>query len=194
MIECLKFLLEVVVVICVTDFASGLLHWLEDSYGRESWLITGSLVTVPNIIHHHQPRYFTRHNWLKSADILLALGAIILAIAFVTDSLTWHVLLFVVLGVNANEIHKWAHQTTLQRPRIATWLQKAKILQTPRHHARHHTGGKDTHYCVITNLTNLVLERLRFWRVLEYLALVVFGAKKRDDRSVSIRGKVRTIG
>ena len=61
---CLQFTAEVICTVLVADFGSGLLHWLEDSYGRSNWLITGKLVTIPNIIHHHNPRYFTQHTWL----------------------------------------------------------------------------------------------------------------------------------
>ena len=69
------------ILFCVflTDFLSGLLHWLEDAYGNEDWPITGRLITRPNILHHYDPRYFTRYSWLYSARVLLVIGAGILA-------------------------------------------------------------------------------------------------------------------
>ena len=101
-----------------------------------------------------------------------------------SNVLTWHVALLVLLGVNANEFHKWAHQSHRERPVIATWLQKVRILQTPAQHAKHHCQNKDSHYCVITNLVNPVLEELRFWRMLEAGVFVLFGVEKRTDTSL----------
>ncbi|MCH7753865.1 hypothetical protein IH970_01900 [candidate division KSB1 bacterium] len=33
-------------------------------------------------------------------------------------------------------------------------LQKLTIVQTPSHHNQHHSKGKDTHYCVLTDFLN----------------------------------------
>ncbi|MBC7779749.1 MAG: hypothetical protein H7125_06525 [Proteobacteria bacterium] len=55
------------------------------------------------------------------------------------------------------------------------------LLQTPREHARHHQGDKNTHYCTVTNLLNPVLEHLRFWRTLERVLAQGFGLNKRVD-------------
>lgn len=50
-----------------------------------------------------------------------------------------------------------------------TWLQRAHLLQSPRHHGSHHAGSKNSHYCVVTNFLNPVLEEVNFWRRLERL-------------------------
>ena len=184
MIEFGSFLLELPGVILFTDAASGLLHWLEDSYGREHWPVTGALITKPNVLHHHQPTYFTKHGWFYSARELFGLGALILAVAYITDLLTWHVLAVMVLGVNANELHKWAHKNKADRPKVVYWLQKTGILQTPVHHAKHHMKNKDTNYCILTNIVNPLLDGLGVWRALEALAFLLFGIKKRPDTSV----------
>jgi ubiquitin-conjugating enzyme E2 variant len=184
MTEYLRYSLEILSVILITDFLSGLIHWLEDSYGQPDWPITGRLVTQPNIVHHYDPRYFTKHTWLKSAEVLLGIGGIILVIAALADAFTWHVALLLLLGINANEFHKWTHQSARERPKIATWLQRVRILQTPAHHAQHHLRGKDTHYCVLTNFVNPVLDKLGFWRTLEASVAIFLGAEKREDTSL----------
>jgi len=177
---------DVIVVILLVDFASGLLHWLEDSYGRPHWPLIGQLITIPNILHHHRPAYFTRQTWLKSAQVLLGIGAAILAASWLMGCLTWQVGLFVAIGVNANELHKWNHLPRRKRPAPVVLLQRLRILQTPAHHARHHAGSKDTHYCVITNLVNPVLKSLGFWRRLERAVALLTGARKRTDWSVAV--------
>lgn len=179
----MHIIFDVFIVILAVDFASGLLHWLEDSYGKPEWPLTGALITAPNILHHRHPTAFTKNSWLKSAKVLLALGVITLAAAWVTGVLTWQVLLFVGIGVNANEIHKWNHLPRNQRGKLVVILQRYRLLQTPQHHGRHHAGSKDTYYCVITNTLNPVLEVLEFWRRLESIIECIFGMTKRPDTS-----------
>ncbi len=105
----MQIILDIVIVVLIVDFVSGVLHWLEDSYGDPEWPVTGPLITGPNTLHHHRPAAFTRNSWLKSGQVLMFLGAVIIAAAWVGGVLTWQVLMFVAIGVNANEIHKWNH-------------------------------------------------------------------------------------
>ncbi len=62
-----------------------------------------------------------------------------------------------------------------------SWLQQLKILQTAREHAKHHRGEKNTHYCVITNYLNPVLEKIGFWKGMENGIERVAGIKRRTD-------------
>ena len=180
---------DIIVTVLIADFVSGLFHWLEDAYGNEHWPIIGRLVTRPNIVHHHDPRYFTRHNWLQSSWLLVCLGLVVLLAAWVCDLLTWRVWLFVCLGANANQIHKWAHRTPAENGRVISFLQRFRLLQTPRHHARHHTDPKNSHYCVLTDFLNPVLDGIRFWEHLEGLIWMMFRVRRRPDTSVILNGR-----
>ncbi len=181
----MQVLLDIIVVILAVDFASGLLHWLEDSYGNTNWPIAGEWITAPNILHHQAPSAFTKNSWLSSAAVLLVIGAVIIGVAWLSGMLTWQVLLFVAIGVNANEIHKWNHLPKSERGKLVAALQELRFLQTPKHHGRHHAGSKDTYYCVITILVNPVLEAVRFWRGLERAIEFLFGVAKRPDASLA---------
>jgi hypothetical protein len=35
---------DIILVILIVDFGSGLAHWLEDSYGQPHWPITGEWI------------------------------------------------------------------------------------------------------------------------------------------------------
>ncbi len=181
----MQVFLDIILVILAVDFASGLLHWLEDSYGHPHWPITGKWITAPNILHHQAPSAFTENSWLRSADVLLVIGAVIIGVAWLSGMLTWQVLLFVAIGVNANEIHKWNHLPRKKRGKLVVALQDARLLQTAKHHGKHHVGSKDTHYCVVTNVLNPVLEAVRLWRRLERAIEFLFGVSKRPDASVA---------
>lgn len=177
--------IEVIMIILLVDFVSGVLHWLEDTYGKPGWPLSGKWVTIPNIIHHHDPTCFTKHSWFKSAEVLLVFGTMIILFAWYLNVLTWHVLLFVAIGINANEIHKWNHVPRRNRNKIIVLLQTLKLVQTPAHHGKHHMGSKDTNYCVITNVVNPVLETVDFWRKLEKIIQMHLGLQKRTDSSLS---------
>ncbi|MFZ5756515.1 MAG: fatty acid desaturase CarF family protein [Pseudomonadota bacterium] len=172
--------LKLFCTVLLADLVSGLVHWAEDAYARPGMPLV-SRIAENNLLHHRKPRAFLANSWWESSADLLAIGAAILALAWWQDALTVWLLLFVLLAVNANQIHKWTHMSRREVPRIVGWLQRARILQTPREHARHHTGEKNSHYCVMTNVSNPVLEKLRFWTALEWLVEKTTGVRRRAD-------------
>ena len=183
-----KFVLEFIAAVAAAEFATGFVHWLEDAYIREDTPLIGRRIARPNIIHHHFPRYMTRHNWLQSSwDLLLLSGLIVLG-AWALSCLSWPVWLFAALAANANEFHKWEHRTRRENGPVINFLQDIRILQTGRHHARHHTDPKNSHYCTITNFLNPVLDGLGFWSGLEWLLAKTIGLHRRPDTSVRGHG------
>jgi hypothetical protein len=58
----MQVFLDILFVILAVEFGSGLLHWLEDSYGQLDWPITGKWITEPNILHHRAPSAFTANS------------------------------------------------------------------------------------------------------------------------------------
>ncbi len=174
-------LLQASGIILLADFFSGVLHWAEDTFGDENTPLVGKSVIAPNELHHHKPMAFLEKSWFESADILLAIGILVLAGAAVFGALSWQLILFVALGVNANQIHKWAHYRRGDVPTVIKWLQKARLIQTRDHHLYHHRQQKNTHYCVMTNFLNPVLDKIKFWRGLEYCLVPIFGAPRRQD-------------
>jgi len=174
--------------VLAADFVSGAVHWAEDAYARPDTPIVGKLIANANIEHHIKPRAFVTRGWLESSWDLLLVGAAVIAAAWWMDMLSWPEWLFVAVSVNANQIHKWAHQNPQENGRLITWLQKIKLLQTQRHHAQHHRGMKDSHYCAVTNVVNPVLDELGFWRGAERVIEKLFGVQRRPDPTVHVQG------
>lgn len=174
------FLIKFLFTVALADFVSGLVHWLEDAYARPGMPVIGK-IAEENLRHHARPREFITKGWWESSSDLLLIGLVAILISLLTHTFSLWVLLFVVLTVNANQIHKWAHQGPRENPRLVTWLQQKKVLQTPHEHAKHHSGEKNTNYCVITNYLNPALERIGFWKGLEDAIEFVAGIKRRTD-------------
>jgi ubiquitin-conjugating enzyme E2 variant len=181
-------LVQIAATVFAADFVAGFIHWLEDAYIREDTPLIGKRIARPNIVHHHYPRFMTRHNWLQSSWDLLLVSAILVVAAWCLGVLTWQVWLFAALSVNANEFHKWEHRTRKENGRLISFLQDIKLLQNARHHARHHTDPKNSHYCTMTNVLNPVLDGLHFWDGLEWLLARTIGLHRREDTSVHGHG------
>jgi plasmanylethanolamine desaturase len=180
--------LQTVMTVLAAEFAAGIVHWFEDAYVREDTPLLGRFVARPNIVHHHYPRYMTRHNWWQSSWDLALLAAILLAVTWASGWLTWQVWLFAILAANANEFHKWEHRTRKENGRAISFLQDLWLLQTARHHARHHTDPKNSHYCTITNVLNPLLDGIHFWDGLEWFIAKITGIQRREDTSVRGHG------
>jgi ubiquitin-conjugating enzyme E2 variant len=179
---------QIVVIVGLADFVAGIVHWAEDAYFTEDTPIIGPNVIVPNIVHHHLPRYFTRLSWWKSSAELVLAGLVMIAIAWPLGLLSWQLFLFVGVSINANEIHKMAHRTRAENGWFVSKLQDWKILQTPHHHGLHHKDPKNTFYCPITNYVNPLLEHMQFWLRLEALIALRTGATHRHDTAVRGQG------
>lgn len=157
-------------VILLADFVTGFIHWLEDSYFSQTTPLLGKWLIEANVSHHQYPQAFLKKSWWESSWDLLAIGSMILFISFCLHRLTWEVGLFVLIIINANQIHKWAHITRYEKkPKIIGLLQKLYILQRTSHHGQHHKKPNNTHFCTVTNVLNPVLDKLHFWRGLESL-------------------------
>lgn len=175
-------------LVLLADFVAGVVHWLEDAYGTEDTPVVGPLLIRPNIVHHHFPRFFTKLSWWQSSWDLVLLGALGLGIAWWFDALSWQLALFTVVGVNANQVHKWAHRTRAENGPVISFFQDIYVLQGPRQHAIHHTDPKNTYYCPVTNVLNPVLEKIQFWPRAEKLIERVTGLRHRDDTSLRGNG------
>ena len=167
----------------VVDAISGFVHWLEDTYGHPSFPFVGRRITRPNLLHHFKPRAFITNSWYTSSQLLLVSCAAALVIAWAIGRLSPMVVLAAGLAVNANQVHKWSHRSPEENGRLITLAQRAGVLQSSRHHRRHHAGDKNSNYCVMTGLLNPILDGCRVWRGLEWL-LSRLGLQRRDDEAL----------
>jgi hypothetical protein len=179
--------IQITLIAMLADFVAGLIHWAEDAYFTEDTPIIGPLVIKPNTVHHHLPRYFTRLSWWKSSALLVGIGALGLVGAALLGVLSWQLVVFIVISINANHVHELSHRTRAVNGWFVSKPQNWRILLTLQQHALHHTAPKNTYYCPITNLVNPLLERIDFWHRLEAIIERLTGFTQRHDTAV--RGK-----
>ena len=176
----ISYPLQLFLALSIADFIAGVIHWLEDSYGSPDTPIVGKPIRA-NILHHEDPRDFLKNNWWQNARSSLPL-VLLFAGAFVLfDCLNFFTVSLLILGWNANEVHKWAHQSKRERPWIATKLQNIGVFQSPRHHYKHHRDDLDSDYCVMTPWVNPILNFIGFWRISVRIIFSVTGFKTRLD-------------
>ncbi|WP_067734490.1 fatty acid desaturase CarF family protein [Novosphingobium naphthalenivorans] len=164
----LSLILQALAGLLLADFLTGVFHWLEDRYGRESWPVLGPLVIAPNRLHHEQPLAFTRSGFLsRNWTCAVAAGLIGLPLLAVSGPSIWLAMAFV-FGALANEFHFWSHCPD-RAPTIAHMLRAIGLMQPRGHHARHHAAPHDRCYCVLTTWLNPLLDHIGLWSRLERL-------------------------
>ena len=187
-IETITWLAWMFAIVSLADLICGFVHWFEDNYGNEDWPFIGDSIIAPNRLHHSKPRAFTANNWWQSASVQVLASATVIATSLWGGWFSWGLVLLVALATNGNEIHKCSHRSRAENGPVISWLQNCGIVQSRRHHANHHRGQRNTHFCSITNWVNPVLDKTRFWRGLEFCIFKCTGVVPRVDPDVKPLG------
>lgn len=172
------------------DFASGVVHWLGDTYGEEDTPVLGEGFIKPFRDHHVYPRDIVEHDWVEvngNNSIVLALYMVPITI-FVTDPTS--VLQFFILTMSVsltlgvfmtNQFHKWSHME--EPPPSVAKLQDWGLILGRDHHEVHHTAPYDTYYCITCGWLNPVLNRIQFFETIERILRRLFGVKTSREKS-----------
>lgn len=160
-------ILQLLGCVLLADFLTGLIHWWEDCYGLPQWPVLGKLVIEPNIDHHINPGLMGAMSGLidRNYQSVLLAGLVVL-ISYLIGSYSWQLFLVAIIASLGNEVHLWSHRRS--NSSIIKFLQDCAVIQIPAQHAKHHKPPYDKYYCTITNVVNPILERIYFWRVLEW--------------------------
>lgn len=170
----------------LADFITGVFHWFEDRYGNPNWKLFGNTIRA-NQEHHRRPRAFLEGTFLHRNAQVFLIGMVFLAGFWALGWLNLFTASAVVFGSFANEIHRFTHRSPKENGRIITAIQKTGLLQSFQHHAQHHRKAKDTHFCVMTNYLNPILERVQFFQRIEAVVHKVGKIRPRFDDSVNAK-------
>jgi ubiquitin-conjugating enzyme E2 variant len=174
-------LAQILAGVLVADLVSGVVHWLEDAYGREDMPFIGPRVIEPNIRHHYSPLDFTKACYLKRNGPIFAIAAITGLIFASAGWLNPFTITLLLVGSQANETHRWAHMPSSAVPVVVRTLQKSGLLLSQRHHSKHHRPPFSERYCTVTNLVNPIADGLKLFVIIEQLIWGVTGVQRRQD-------------
>ncbi len=135
----------------IADLASGLMHWVGDSFGSERTPFLGAAFIQPFREHHDDPRAMTRHDF-GEVNGTVCLGCVPILL-LETEPFLHALLVFTALGaVLANQCHKWAHMASV--PAAVRLAQRLGLILSPDVHRLHHRRPHDTHYCTASGWLN----------------------------------------
>ncbi|MCP5058877.1 MAG: hypothetical protein GY937_19420 [bacterium] len=158
--------------IAAADLATGVVHWIGDRCFEESTPWIGGMLIQPFREHHEDPAAITRHGVLEVTgnNALLLLPVLALMVWFAptfggSAGASFGLAFlgaFATAGLLSNPIHRWSHLARVPAP--LSWLQRHRLLLSPAHHALHHRGGHQTHFCVVTGWMNPLIDGLGRFR------------------------------
>lgn len=165
------FIVVGLVAMMTADFVSGVVHCAADNFGHEKTPIFGVAFIRPFRDHHRDPKDITRHDFIETNGNSCLVNLTVLVPTYYLAVGSTHgifpllasvfVLMFTVMIVLTNQVHKWSHQDA--PPRLIVRLQKAGVILSPENHQVHHTPPFDRNYCITTGWMNSLTERTRFF-------------------------------
>jgi plasmanylethanolamine desaturase len=165
------------------DLVTGLVHWAADTYCEEETPLIGRSLVKPFREHHLRPNEICEHGIIETVGNTCILAVPVLSLllwltTYVNSALpafaSFVAALTVGVTVATNQFHKWAHADV--PPMAARLLQRAGIILSHEHHRSHHTAPFEASYAITNGWLNPLLDRTRFFRLLES-ALHLLGVK-----------------
>ncbi len=184
----LALLLGLVIGLIIGDLGSGALHWTFDTWFKPGQPAFERAVLIARE-HHTDPRLILEYPFRDYVSFaawptIVLFGPIaITGLALDSGALRSGVLATSSVVLPAmffgTHFHALGHHWSSIAP--IRWLQWRGLVMSPRHHRLHHNGIHTSHYCTFVGFMNPVCDRLRCWRMLEYVVSSLTGAEARQD-------------
>jgi ubiquitin-conjugating enzyme E2 variant len=184
--------LAALVGILVSDFTSGFVHWMFDTWGSVDTPVVGRLAIRTFRHHHVDAKAITRHDFIEtnghniSLTTIYAFVGLVFVIPYIATASLFDVfvvqslLCATVFTAFTSQIHKWAHQDE-EAPTFIQLLQRARLILEPKHHDIHHSAPYARNYCITVGWMNGPLRAIRFFETLEWMITSITGALPRAD-------------
>ena len=163
------FLIMLPLVVISIDFLSGLVHWFFDTQVEPSDTFLGR-IAIDFLDHHVRPGRTAEVGFFVSAfrpALFVALPMLTLSIVLPLPAMAAAVIFWIgFFSMLVPQTHKKAHMSEIRA--LTQWLQISRLILHPGAHQKHHDDNAQS-YCVFTGWLNPLLDRIRFWRLLERL-------------------------
>lgn len=171
----------------LADFASGIVHWIWDTWGSPDWPVIGRMFVRPFREHHEKPLEITKHDFLELNGASSFATLPLLAAGYEIAGTEGSSALFgsMVLGWTSvmilltNLCHRWAHDETDRPGKVVRALQRWGILLSHAAHDVHHQPPHTRAYCITHGWLNPILDGIRFFPVLEWAVTLLTRAQPR---------------
>ncbi len=121
-------ILKIILLILVSDFVTGILHWWEDAYGNQDWKFLGKIIVIPNVEHHQYPRKFLKRSFFSRVKISFLFALIIGCIFALLVYLRWEHIFILIYSSLANEFHAISHRSDKENGILIGLFQKIGII------------------------------------------------------------------
>jgi len=169
----MKIVLQIILGLLIADILAGFFHWFEDTY--LDYCIKIPLLTKianDNEMHHYYPREIVMQPWYITCKVTFMLSVIILFIICIIApkhvyKYKYFYITLAIFGTLSNLFHKWSHMRDCELNPVLQFLQNINIISGHKHHSKHHNENVDSLYAVIFPITNIFLDNLNIFRILE---------------------------
>lgn len=168
MVDILVVLAQITLIILIADFLSGVAHWAQDRFDTSAIPLFHHLFIYRANEHHAYPNRLSGYAWLTRNKYSLTLLGLFTGAAWLLAVFTWQLCLLLTVLLFAGEVHIACHRTAHKNNWFITAFQQCGLIQSSAHHSLHHLGG-NTHYCIITNYVNPVVDRLGVFQFFDFI-------------------------
>ena len=177
MLDITLIVFQILLGLWLADFATGFVHWIVDNYGNPEWPVIGPHHIAHSHNHHDAPLELFALPVLPKHGGIVSVVALVGLALWASGAMTVYFAAACVFGALTNIIHGWSHVSAEENGPLITACHAIGLFQSQRHHVHHHTGTSDTHYCLLTDHVNPVIETIRLWPLLER-GLATIGIRK----------------
>jgi len=160
----------------LADLIAGIVHWWEDHYlNNDSKFKFLNTLSKDNDLHHKDPAALTAYSLWRNIDTSAVVAWPLCLFLFLIGAPTL-LYMTVFFASFANIVHRFSHEPKHKLNPVIAFIQKTGIFISGDHHRVHHYFQgvvilkEDTieRFCPMSNWVNPILDRIQFFRFLEY--------------------------
>lgn len=178
--------LAILAAMLLADLASGMIHWIADTWGSETMPVLGRRFLRPFRVHHVNPDDFLRRDFIDTnGDVALITIPFLMAAWLIPLDhelgrlAAVSLVAFAACALPTNQVHQWAHMS--RPPAWVRTLQRWGVLLSREQHQVHHTAPHAVNYCITTGWCNRALTAIDFFLALEKIVTGLTGLKPRCE-------------
>lgn len=177
--------IQILIGLFLADLSSGAVHWFEDTYlDKKTNIYILAWIAKDNEIHHINPRKMVFTPWYILIRVTFIISIITVSMIYIMNPIAFkaNIYLYITwaaMGTFANIIHKWSHMYKFELHYVLQQLQKYKIICDHSHHSYHHFIDSTKRYAVIFPVTNIILDNIKIFRLLESILYLLFNIQPR---------------